>query len=121
MVNECKEYKFSSYNDYKNEIGVGKNKILREMYGAKNYFSKIEAMDDFCGFIDDKIDKKEIMEEYIRVFLDKHNIIIDDIISDKKLLKELIKILIYNVNVTKKDIGNRFNISLWKISKIIKD
>ena len=91
------------------------------MYGAKNYFSKIEAMDDFCGFIDDKIDKKEIMEEYIRVFLDKHNIIIDDIISDKKLLKELIKILIYNVNVTKKDIGNRFNISLWKISKIIKD
>jgi putative transposase len=121
MVNECKEYKFSSYNDYKNEIGVGKNKILREMYGAKNYFSKIEAIDDFCGFIDDKIDKKEIMEEYIRVFLDKHNIIIDDIISDKKLLKELIKILIYNVNVTKKDIGNRFNISLWKISKIIKD
>ena len=104
MVNECKEYKFSSYNDYKNEIGVGKNNILRDMYGAKNYFSKIEAMDDFCGFIDDKIDKKEIMEEYIRVFLDKHNIIIDDIISDKKLLKELKIFLIYYFYVRKIDI-----------------
>lgn len=120
MVLKCEDYEFSSYNDYKKQTGVAKNKILNTIFGSENYFSNIEQADEFLGFIEDENNKEEIMEEYIRDFLRKNNIKMSEVLEDRKMLKELINLLLNNANMRKKDVQNRLNISSWKMGQILK-
>ena len=120
MVSKCEDYEFSSYNDYKKQIGVAKNKILKTIYGSENYFYNIEKAEDFLGFIEDESNKNEIMEEYIRDFISRNNIMLSDLFEDEKIFKGLINVLLNNANMTKKDVQNRLNISSWKLGQILK-
>lgn len=120
IVEKCEEYEFSSYNDYKKQIGVAENKILNKIYGSKNYFADIENADDFSGFMDDKNNKDEVMEEYIKAFLAENNVMINEVFEDKNLLNKLINILLNNANMTKVDIQNKLQISPWKLDQILK-
>lgn len=120
MVQKCEDYEFSSYNDYKKKTGVAKNKILNKIFGSENYFSNIEHADDFSGFIEDENNKEEVMEEYIKYFLCRNNMVMPEVLEDKKKLKELINVLLNNANMSKRDVEKRFNISSWKVEQILK-
>ena len=73
MVRSCKDYPYSSYNDYVNNTGICNNKILYELCGINYNFYKPITQNE-CGiFIDidspDFSDISTLMDQRIVIFL----------------------------------------------------
>lgn len=110
IVKKCEEYKYSSYNDYLNNVGVSQNIIMKKIFG-KNY--------DYCRIFNDIYEKRFIdiddencktVDEYIAngisEFKCEKRVDLVTILSDRKILKELIKYLKEYCNIKYVEIRN---------------
>lgn len=120
IVEKCGEYKYSSYGDYINNVGLSQAKILKEIFGnncnyAKmfNYVCDKKYMDieaDYC--INDYI------QGGIKEFKNIKNIDLSLVLSNRIILKELILFLKETWGIQYTDIRNFFNISRGIMDKL---
>ena len=52
MVHSCKEYHYSSFNNYVNDVGICNNKVLYELCGLKYNYKKTLSNTESSVFID---------------------------------------------------------------------
>lgn len=94
MVAKCEEYKYSSYKDYKNNRGVAKSKIVKEIFGSKCNFSEIFCEAANIKFMDIDKENMEDKNEYIisgiRKFERDYRMKMADILANRNILKQLI-------------------------------
>ena len=97
MVSRCEDYKFSSYNDYKENKGLAKSKIFRELYGEDCNLMKMFKGDFGKIFIDvEDLSHEEINAHIIagtKEFVEFRQIKLQDIFCNRETLKELIEYL----------------------------
>ena len=118
------EYKYSSYNEYKNKpYLINKNKVMEIL---RKYNINIEMFLDETTekykFIDDmdpqnkKIIKISVLEEFCK---EKNIGNMNELRSDKSNLKEIAIIMNKDYNFTQKEIAEVIGISRLKIHRII--
>ena len=98
IVNDCKDYKYSNYNEFKtkNEYAIEyKNELNEEKYSK---------------FIDVKEEKEDI-ERAIANFLNKEQIELKKVKENKNDLKRLVKYIKNTCNVSDTKISKELNIS----------
>lgn len=115
MVENCEDYKYSSYKDYINNKGATKSKILKEIFGENCDFRTLFKHTNSKIFMDiDKPTEYEI-KEYILSGIDEfkktNKIDLVQILSNRKILKELIFYLNEKCKIKYKDIQNFFELS----------
>lgn len=115
MVRKCEDYKFSSYRDYINNVGLTQSEIMKNIFGAKcNYALMFNKTID-KRFIDIEDEKNDDVKEYIlgaiRNFQVENNKDLVDIFSNKIILKELIIYLKIICNFKYKEIQKCLEIS----------
>lgn len=115
IVKECKEYKYSTYNDYINNKGNIKNKKVEEALGKYNYKDICNLPCDDIYFYDVDVNKEEILEEAIEKYKKGKEKSLEEIMQDKQLLKELIKLLKNKYKITYVDIMKKLRISKGKM------
>ena len=97
IVQKCEDYKYSSYNDYINNIGVTQSKIMKSIFGSNcNYRILFEnTYEKMYMDIDDGNSERanEYINEGINEFKKENNIGIDEILSNREILKKLIYFL----------------------------
>lgn len=75
MVYSCKDYPYSSYNDYVNNTGICNNKTLYELCGLNYNYYKPLTQNECCIFLDidspDFSDISTLMDQRIIIFLKK--------------------------------------------------
>ncbi|MBP3597130.1 MAG: transposase [Clostridia bacterium] len=105
IVQNCEDYKYSSYNDYINNEGVSQNKIMKEIFGSYCNYRKIfentyEKM--YMDISDENSERvNEYIEEGINEYICKQKVEIVEILSNRDKLKEL-------VNFLKKECGIKY-------------
>ena len=52
MVKDCKDYPYSTYNDYLNNIGICKSKLMTEIFGANYNYNNLFVTSPNSLFID---------------------------------------------------------------------
>ena len=120
MVNECNEYKYSSFNDYMGGIGISNSKIIKEIMGDRNFDN------DFLKKYDDNYFNESISTSALYVncvvdrYIEKFGITKEQISGDDKLMNELITELYKKRFVKKKDISEILNVSYWKLKNLKK-
>ena len=97
MVKKCEDYKYSSYNDYKNNTGVTQSKIMVDIFGNKcNYVQLFEESYE-KRYIDIKEKNYDRTREYIlegiREFKKGEVLEIVEILSNREIFKKLIYFL----------------------------
>lgn len=122
MCNSIKDYKYSSYREYKGNNG----KIIKF---CKNVFPQINKLfidnidieyNGYCNFIDYVRDIEFLNEnDVIKNFVELKKINIEDIVRKKEYLKEIAIKLSKECNLTHEEIANKFNVSRIKITRII--
>ena len=92
IVNRCDQYKYSSYNDYKNNTGLSQSKIMKKIFGSEcdynqlfNNAFELKQMDieDDDESIDEYINKA--IGEYMKKSLDN----LAEILSNREKLKNM--------------------------------
>lgn len=111
IVNECKEYKYSTYNNYINNKSNIKNKKVEEMLGKYSYKDICDLPCDDIYFYDIDINKKELLENAIEKYKKDKEKSLEEIMKDDELLKELIKILKENYKITYIEIIQKLKIT----------
>jgi REP element-mobilizing transposase RayT len=95
MVDNCRDYPYSSYHDYFYGQGCAKYDILKEVFGVnENYLEVIEAAKDrsFLDFKDDK-SYKVLFKDGLRTFMNENNVSLIDVFSERNVLIKLIHFL----------------------------
>lgn len=115
MVEKCEDYKFSSYNDYKNNTGLAKSKILRELFGENCNFLEMLKEDEGKIFMDVEKPTGEEMNMHIlaatREFMQLSQVSIQDIFYDRQILKKLLIYLKKECGISYEYLKNYFEIS----------
>ena len=65
MVTKCKDYKYSSYNDYITNTGCSQSTIMKSIFGYNYDYSKAFENSYDKRFMDIKDDKQKYLNEYI--------------------------------------------------------
>lgn len=118
IVTDAKTYNYSSCEQYMNNEGIAKSKILCDTLGIDDY-SKIfntTSVDQY--FMDIDINEDEKIEFLIKEYKRTKNINLDNIKKDKFLIKDLIAFLHNENNIKYTDIVRVLKISKTKIFKI---
>ena len=117
IVRSCKDYKYSSYNDYINNRGIASEENIEILFeGNKNYkeiFANIHKKWDY--FLDVDLNIKDVLNRKIRDYETIVGKKEEDIIKDKNELKKLIIEIKNNktgIKITNKEISERLNVSL---------
>lgn len=96
MVLKCENYKYSTYKDYINNVGVTKSKIMKEMFGEKcNYLEIFSKSYDkrFMDIEESEEDTNRHIIEGIREYKNEYNKKICEILSSKGEFKSMISFL----------------------------
>lgn len=114
MVKKCEDYPYSSYNEYINNKGLSKQKILLDVLGDIDYKEafKTKSELEFCDI--DKITYEKIqndIEKGIIIFEEQNKITLGEIFSNRKELKKLIKFLKYECKISYENIMKKFEIT----------
>ena len=97
MVSKCEDYKYSSYNDYKLNRGIAKNKILEQLFGKD--CSYLKMFEKPCGKMFMDIDRpstsdfQEHIMNGICEFIEENKVKIYSIFEERSELKLLINYL----------------------------
>lgn len=123
ICEKCSEYKFSSYNEYRNHK-IDTNKLQETVGDDLKFVLKSYKNDEPIGvFLDvdnefaesSKLTIREVIETYcVQKSITKKNI-------DEKHLTELVKLLIHKYKIKKIDIQKELNVSKYMIYKIIRN
>lgn len=114
MVEKSEDYKYSSYNDYKNNTGVSQSKIMKELFGSKcNYIQLFEQSYE-KRYLDIKDEKNNTIQDYIlegiREFKEQEIVEMVEILSNREILKRMISFLKENCGLKYIEIRNFFEI-----------
>ncbi len=118
MVNQCEDYKYSTYNLYlkrKDEIGI---ECLSDILHKCDYEKILEYDRNIDVFMDIEISKQQILESRILEFEQHINKGIDEILNNKSDSRELVKYLKQGYKITYTDIMKKLNISRWKMETL---
>lgn len=121
MVNRCEDYKYSSYNDYKDNIGVTQSKIVKEMFGERcNYLKMfneaIEMRQMDISEEDEEIDN--YISEGIREYQKEYAESLVEILSNREIFKKLIFYLKENCHIKYSETIKYFEISRGTINSL---
>lgn len=125
MCEKPEDYRYSSYNEYKN-----KKCILLDWHFIQEISNKFDISIDnilknefeMCKFvdIDEKIDNLELCKSIIFRFMKENELnSLDEFKDNKKFLKEISSILYFDYKFTKVDIAKVLNINRNKIGKVL--
>lgn len=120
IVSKCSQYKYSSYNQYINNEGVAKSKIITKVFGDQNWLEVFRLLDNTVLFEDVDIKDEERFKNAIKQFENKTNKQIDEIVNDNFLFKKLIKILKESYKISYTQIAREFNVSRGKLEYFLK-
>lgn len=94
MVEKCEDYKYSSYNDYKNNVGVTQSKVMRDIFGKKCDYTQLFKRSYEKRYMDIQEENKEITKEYILEgileFKKEESLEIVEILSNRIIFKNMI-------------------------------
>lgn len=122
IVSKCADYKYSSYNDYINNIGISQSNIMKKIFGSNCDYNKLfdETFDRRYMDIDDE--KPNNVEKYIMdgivEFCKIEEVKIYTIFENRKILIELINFLKENCKIKYAEIQNFFEMSRGIIDKL---
>lgn len=114
MVEKSEDYKYSSYNDYKNNTGVSQSKIMKKLFGSKcNYIQLFEESYE-KRYLDIKDEKNDTIQEYIldgiREFKEQEIVEMVEILSNREIFKRMISFLKENCGLKYIEIRNFFEV-----------
>ena len=108
MVKHCKDYKYSSYNEFMN----GKQmKILTNVLGVSVDIELFRDGKSNDIFEDLEIDKREIIQTKLKDLLSISNISIEDALKDRVILRILVRILKYRYRIKYVDMMKVLNLT----------
>ena len=113
MVKRCEEYKYSSYNDYINNMGKSQSPIMKKIFGKECDYKKIFEKLYSRRFIDIEEDANtlnEYIEEGTKEFIESNKIKPCDIFANREILKKLIYFLKETCKIKYVEIRNYFEI-----------
>lgn len=114
IVSKCEEYEYSSYNDYINNNGITKSKIMKEIFGSNCNFLELfnEIIDIRFMDLDNESlnEKNEYITRGIRKFQKDYSKEIFEILANRDLLKKLIYFLNSEFRIKYIEIRNFFEI-----------
>lgn len=103
IVQNCEEYKYSSYNDYINNEGISQNKIMKKIFGSYCNYKKIFENTYEKMYMDISDENSERVNEYIREgineFIYKQNVKSVEILSNRDSLKKLVNFLKFECGI----------------------
>ncbi len=106
IVKQIEEYKFSSYNFYKNNL----NKI-NHIFSDEELMYIFQENDAYGNFIDIDNNPEETINNLIEEFLKKENLKTFEIFEKKEILKNLIKYLKFENKIKYTEIMKKFDIT----------
>lgn len=110
IVEEEKEYKYSSYNDYVNKKGIITKAVIELVFGTeKNYLEQFYTISETNNHFLDEEKDIEKSEEIINRFCEEKQVRLEQVIEDDELLISLVK-----------EIKEKGRISIRKISVLLK-
>ena len=111
-----------SYNDYKMNKGIARNKILEKIFGSNCDYLKMFKKANSRMFMDDEKPNFTLASEYIvngiQEFIEKNGKQIIDVFNDRKVLKELIKYLKEDCGIMYVYIRKYFEISCATMNRL---
>ena len=116
MVNNCSQYKFSSYNFFCKSLN---QKKFHEFLTKEDYEDICYNINYSIEFLDINKDIKEIMIEGIQRFLEERKYKLFQIFEDREILRELIFYLKEKRKVTYVEIRNFFGITRGVMQRLI--
>lgn len=116
IVENCGDYKYSSYNELKKGTLLGKTSFYYSVF-----IDATEKIENCSDFIDIDYDIDKVIDEYIEIFCKKRNTNIAEIKQDITRRNELIRAILKSGNIKKIDIKNKLNISYWQISRALEN
>lgn len=124
MVSKCEDYKYSSYNDYINNCGVTKTKIMNEIFGSDCSFLELFNNTFNRRFIDIGEEKSKFVNDYIqegiREYKKINNICISEVLSDREVFRKVILFLNKNCNFENTEIRKFFEISKGAMDGLVR-
>ena len=109
-VKKCEDYKYSSYNDYKNNMGVTQSKIMKEMIGSKCNYIQLFKESYEKRYMDINEGNYNLTKDYIlegiREFKKEKMVELAEILSNRDILKGMIYFLKENCNIKYIEIRN---------------
>ena len=121
IVEEEKEYKYSSYKDYLNESEFLNQKIFKSIFPENIKYINLLKLIDNKGMDFKETKKNSSIEEILRGFLKDETNEIGYLQKDKIFIQKFIKYLIQNkYQFSKKELAEFFNISIATLYRKIK-
>lgn len=112
IVNNCEDYRFSSYMDYINNTGFINQDIVELIFESKNInYNEYKAMHLKNTYYFSEYDdmKKENLKEILEEIEKRYAMSFKELAKDSKLLKKVIL-----------EIKDRINVSNYELSKLLK-
>lgn len=122
MVENLEDYKYSSYNQFKNKK-IDKD-IISLVFETENYMDIFNYMHKNYNELivsDIKEDKKYNCEKIIEKYCSQKNISIEYIKYNSEMLIEIIKILKTKCDLTNKEISNILKVNKNRVGRIVKE
>lgn len=125
MCSEKSAYRYSSYNEYKNNSFILDMAAIQKIFEDYNIFVSDIFKEKYKSdnFMEEDVggeDKEKLKKQIIKNFCDKNNITkISEIANTKKYLKDLATILYINHSFTQKEIGEILGVSRLKVHRIL--
>ena len=123
IVKKCEDYKYSSYTDYKNNVGITQNKIIKDIFGNESNYIEIFKQNYARRFMGTEKENKT-SEDYIRnginEFLKNEKINLTEIFSNEITLIKLIHFLKEECNLKYIEIRNFFTVTKGKMDELTK-
>ncbi len=116
VVQDCFQYKFSSYKYFCQKLKEGS---FHPNLSKEDYENICQNVSYEIEFLDIEKDKEEIIRNGIQEFLRKNEKNIYEIVSNRQALRKLIFYLKENKKLTYTDIGKYFEITRGSMQKLI--
>ncbi len=123
IVKECKDYEFSSYNEFLHGNGVSQSQSLKSVFGDCNDLLELICDSNDRRFIDveDVIGIEDSISEGTKAFFKCSNYEWIHVLSDRNVLKKLIFFLKNDYKIKYGEIMQYFSISKSVMDSIVKN
>lgn len=119
MVKSPKDYKYSSYNDYKNKRGIYNKDILKEIIDLSRIAD--EKNESEYTFQDIENNNEEVIDCIILKYEKKYNMKISEMRKEKDIIRNIIYELKNNYKIKYKEMSPKIKLSLSTISRLVNE
>ena len=123
IVRDAGDFKYSSYNNYINNVGECQSPIMKEIFGENCDYQKIFKKVQDMRFMDNE-KKRDDLEYYMKAAINEFVVInkvdLVDIFADRKILKLMIRDLKKKYNYSYAEICEFFEITKSRLESLKK-